>query len=132
MEGRTLNMLRSYAESCDGMTRKLMNILFAGMILLGIFLMLKNPNALPGGLILYAISAGSLVAVKLFLDGKIRNYYQTKYDSGYRTHIYLNRGGWIKEVNKAFRISNREILFALATDLSRRAKNFLQKQKLIR
>ena len=130
MEERTLRILRSYAESCDSATKKLINASFVGMVLLAIVLMLKNPDALPGGLIFYALSAGLLVAFKILLDGKIRHYYQTKYDSSYRTHIYLNRGGWIKEANKAFRLNRWVLLVALATDLRDRARKFLQENKI--
>lgn len=106
-----------------------MSVLFYGMVLLGPLLMLKNPDALIAGLIYYAIFAVSLVFSKYFLDGKIVEFYRSKYDSDYRTHIRLNRGGWIKEANKAFRVNRWEILTALVTCLCGKAKNLLKKDK---
>ena len=124
MDDSALNLLRLYVESCDNMTKKLMNILFAGMILFGTLLMVKNPNALFGGFILYTVFAGSLVLAKIFFDGKIVEYYRSRYDSDWKTHVRLNRGGWIKEANKAFRVNKREMIAALVSDLLNKAKTF--------
>ncbi|HOX30119.1 MAG TPA: hypothetical protein P5080_03250 [Candidatus Paceibacterota bacterium] len=125
MDDRALNLLRLYVESCDRMTKKLMNILFAGMVLFGIFLMVKNPNALLGGSILYIVFAGSLVFVKSFFDGKIVEYYRSRYDSDWQTHVRLNRGGWIKDANKAFRVNKREMIAALISNLLIKARTYL-------
>lgn len=124
MNDRALNLFKIYVDSCDNATKKLMNILFGGMILFGIFLMVKSPDALPGDLILYVIFAGSLVFAKSFFDGKIVEYYRSRYDSDWQTHVRLNRGGWIKEANKAFRVNKRKMIAALILDLLNKAKTF--------
>ncbi len=120
-------ILRDYAVSCDAATIRLMRLSLIGMALLSIFLIWKFPNALPGALIVYVAFIIILVVVKIAVDGQIKEYYFSKYDSGYKTHIFLNRGGWIKESDKASRISNWEILLASAAHFGKKAKDFLKK-----
>ncbi len=120
-------ILRDYAVSCDAATIRLMRLSLIGMALLSIFLIWKFPNALPGALIVYVAFIIILVVVKIAVDGQIKEYYFSKYDSGYKTHIFLNRNGWIKESDKAFRISHWEIIRALADHFGKKAKAFLKR-----
>ena len=114
--------LRWYTEACDGVNKLLEALFFLGFVAL-FFYLGKNPEFI-GYATAYAISGIILMVGKLLIDQWLKEQYLSRYDRDYRMHIYLNRGGWEKEADKAFRISNWEILAAIWQAVRIKIKEF--------